>query len=412
LAFYLTLAAVVSVLVSITASNALIGAALLAVVYERVRRGTPIRFPPVKLPLALFFALTVVSIAFSGHSFREGWPGVRKFYLFLVLMLVVTTLRQRAQIRAFVIAVTGVAALSSLWSFVQFSHKLDEAHARGVDFRTWYTAGERITGFMSHWMTLSGEQMMTLALLSTMLLLGDRDVAGQWRWLLIACGAIIAVSLALGYTRSMWMGAALAIAYVVWLRDKRWLLIAPLPVVLLLLLNPAGIGDRILSIQKPAGDIDSNRFRAICRVTGGAMIKAHPWFGLGPQQIAPQFKSYIPSDVQRPLPPGAYIHLHNVYLQYAAERGVPALIAFVWWLAKMFWDFARAKRKDWVVHGAIAVLLAVMAAGWYEHNLGDGEVLTLFLGAMGCGYAAISPELVKESGEEWSQAEDRTDALD
>jgi hypothetical protein len=40
LAFFLTLAAVVSVLVSITASNALIGAALLGVVYERVRRGT------------------------------------------------------------------------------------------------------------------------------------------------------------------------------------------------------------------------------------------------------------------------------------------------------------------------------------------------------------------------------------
>src|SRR5262249_12037942 len=326
--------------------------------------------------------------------FREGWPGVRKFYLFLVLMLVLTTLRHRAQIRAFVIAVTGVTALSSLWSFIQFSHKLDEAHARGVDFRTWYTAGERITGFMSHWMTLSGEQMVALALLAAMLLLGGRDVAGRWRWPLIACGAIIAVSLVLGYTRSMWAGSTLAIAYIVWLRDKRWLLIAPLPVVLLLLLNPAGIGDRIMSIQKPAGDIDSNRFRAICRVTGVAMIKAHPWFGLGPQQIAPQFKSYIPSDVQRPLPPGAYIHLHNVYLQYAAERGVPALIAFVWWLAKMLWDFARANQKDWVVHGAIAVLLAVMAAGWYEHNLGDGEVLTLFLGAMGCGYAAISEKSI------------------
>jgi O-antigen ligase len=147
-----------------------------------------------------------------------------------------------------------------------------------------------------------------------------------------------------------------------------------------------------MSIQKPAGDIDSNRFRAICRVTGIAMIKAHPWFGLGPQQIAPQFKQYIPAGVPRPLPPGAYIHLHNVYLQYAAERGIPSLIAFLWWLGKMLWDFARARRKDWVIHGAIAVMLAVLSAGWYEHNLGDGKILTLFLGIMGCGYAAMLAE--------------------
>ena len=388
MAFYLTLAAVVAVLVSITASNALIGAALLVVLYQRIRHAEPIRFPPVKLPLALFFLFTVISIALSGHTFREGWPGIRKFYLCLVLLLVTTTFRNRAQIRTFVLALTGVTVLSSLWSFVQFSHKLDEAHALGADFRTWYSAGARITGFMSHWMTLSGEQMMVLALLAALLLFGHER--RSWLWPLAACAAVITVSLVLGYTRSMWAGTAIAIAYLVWLRDKRWLLLAPIPILLLLWLNPAGIGGRLMSIQKPAGDIDSNRFRAICRVTGIAMIKSHPWFGLGPQQIAPQFQSYIPADVQRPLPPGAYIHLHNVYLQYAAERGIPAFLAFLWWLGKMLWDFARAKNKDWVIHGSIAVMLAILAAGWYEHNLGDGEILTLFLGVVGCGYASLS----------------------
>jgi O-antigen ligase len=385
LGFYLSFAAVAAVLVSITASNWLIALALIAVMYQRLRHGDPIRFPPVKLPLALFFLTTVISIALSGHGFREGWPGIRKFYLVLVLLLVTTTFRRRDQIRAFVIALTGVTVLSSLWSFVQFSHKIDEARALGLDFRLWYTGGERITGFMSHWMTLSGQQMMVLALLAALLLFGRQ----RWKWPLAGCALVLAVSLVLGYTRSMWAGTALAVAYLVWLRDKRWLLIAPVPIVLLVWLNPAGIGGRIMSIQKPAGDIDSNRFRAICRVTGIAMIKAHPWFGLGPQQIAPQFKQYIPADAPRPLPPGAYIHLHNVYLQYAAERGIPALIAFLWWLGKMLWDFVRVRRKDWMIYGAIAVMLAVLSAGWYEHNLGDGEILTLFLGVMGCGYAAM-----------------------
>jgi O-antigen ligase len=393
LPFFLTFAAVIAVLFSITASNALIAVAFLALLVRHFRFGDEIRFPPVKWPLGLFFLWTLISIALSGHGFREGWPGIRKFYLFLVLLLVVSTFRKRREIRAFAIALTGAALLSSLWSFVQFRQKIAEAALKGVDFRTYYTGGARITGFMSHWMTLSGEQMMVLVFVAALLLFG------RWNWPLAACAAVIAISLILGYTRSMWAGTALGLAYLVWLRDKRWLLVAPILLVVLLLLNPAGVGQRIVSICHPAGDVDSNRFRAICRATGVEMIKDHPWFGLGPQQIQPQFKQYIPADVVRPLPPGAYIHLHNLYLQYAAERGLPALIFFLWLLGKICWDFASARDKDWVVYGAIAVMLAVLSAGWYEYNLGDGEILTLFLGLVGCGYVAAG----RPAGEIYSE---------
>jgi hypothetical protein len=73
----------------------------------------------------------------------------------------------------------------------------------------------------------------------------------------------------------MCAGTALGLAYLVWLRDKRWLVVAPLVVVMLLLLNPVGVGQRIISIYHPAGDVDSNRFRTICCETGILMIKAH-----------------------------------------------------------------------------------------------------------------------------------------
>jgi O-antigen ligase len=120
------------------------------------------------------------------------------------------------------------------------------------------------------------------------------------------------------------------------------------------------------------------------------MIQAHPWWGVGPGQVRKVFERYIPADIPRPLPPGAYIHMHNVYLQYAVERGIPALLAFLWWVGKMFWDFARAPRKDWILRGVMAAMIAVLAAGWYEHNLGDGEVLTVFLGL--CASAYVTAE--------------------
>ena len=381
------------------AANVLIGAAVAALLYRRVRYGDPLRFPPVRLPLGLFFGLTVLAVAFSGHSLHEGWPGIRKFYLCLVLLLVPSTFRTLREIWALVAAWAAAMAASAAVSLWQFYGKYRAAAALGESFREYYTP-QRITGFTSHWMTLSGEEMIVLLLIGALLYFAARRRGAGW---IAAAGGVIALSLVLGWTRSMWMGAALGLVYLTWLWKPRYLLLLPVAAAALLWANPAGVGDRIRSIERPAGDLDSNRFRVVCRRTGWEMIQAHPWLGLGPEQVRAQFKAYIPADEPRPLPTGAYIHLHNVYLQYAAERGLPALLAFLWWLCKMLADFTRAARRTdpkdpkdgdrrFVLHGAIAVMIAVLAAGWYEHNLGDGEVLTLFCAVCGCGYVAAEAE--------------------
>ena len=382
------------VLCSNSASNLLIAAAFAALVFGHFRYGDVIRFPPVKLPLGLFFAATVTAVALSGHAVH-GWPGIRKFYLCFVLLLVASTFRKLSEIRALAIAMAGVMTLSALWSFAQFWPKMQQAALAHQDFRSYYTI-KRITGFTSHWMTLSGEEMVVLLMAGALVLFAARD---RWTPWVIAGVALIAVSLVLGYTRSMWMGAALGGGYLVWNR-KRWLLlVAPAPLVLLLLVNPFGVGERMQSAWKPAGDLDSNQFRVVCRRAGWHIVKAHPWFGIGPEQVNQnaQLMSYIPADEPRPLPAGAYIHLHNVYLQYAAERGVPALVFFLWFIGKMLRDFVRAARRqpNFVLYGAVAVMIAVLSAGWYEFNLGDGEILTLFLAVMACGYTAVAPEDAK-----------------
>jgi putative inorganic carbon (HCO3(-)) transporter len=391
LPFYLTFAAVVAVLCSNSASNCLIGAATAALLVCHFRYGDALRFPPVKLPLGLFFLATLISVALSGHI-RAGWPGPRKFYLCLVLLLIASTFRKLREVLALVVACTGMMTLSALWSLGQFWEKAMEARALDQDFRTYYTVS-RITGFTSHWMTLSGEEMIVLMLGCALLFFAaSRRLA---RWLVVA-GVVIGAAFVAAYTRSMWMGAALGGGYLVWIRNRRWLLAGPVFVALVLWLNPMSVGDRIVSAFKPAGDLDSNQFRAVCRRAGWEMIKAHPWFGLGPEQVKAQFLEYIPADVPRPLPTGAYMHLHNVYLQYAAERGVPALLVYLWFLGKMLLDFVRAVRRTgdgegerrFVLHGAIAVMLAALSAGWYEHNLNDGEILTMFLAVCACGYLA------------------------
>ena len=386
LPYYLTWAAVAAVPCSITAMNWALAAATLALLLYCRHDFAGLRFPPLRVPLAAFFVSTVLSMLLSGHILG-GFEGIRKFYLFLMLLLVVSTVRTAADARHLVWGLAAATTLSAAWSLVQFARKYQAARAAGDDFRLTYTAGERITGFVSHWMTLSGIEMIVLLLIAALVLFNG----ARGRWILALCAAVIAVSLAAGYTRSMWMGTALGAVYQLWHRHRRWLIALPLVAVLLLALNPAGVGERIVSIWRPTGEIDSNQFRVICRRTALEMIRAHPWLGLGPGQVRPRFLEFVPADIRRPLPAGAYIHMHNTYLQFAAERGLPALAALLWLLGKILLDLQRAARRNpaaWEPKAAIAATIAVLAAGWYEHNLGNGQVLPLFLAAAGLGYAA------------------------
>ena len=387
LAVYLVGAAAVLTVVSIAAFELLMGAAVVAMIATR----TPWRAPRNWLPLLLFMALTVVSLFASGHL-RQGFPQIKKFYVYLMLFLMVSAIRNVRQVRWIALGWALAASLSAAWALNQFYNKYEDARDAHADFYASYVAS-RISGFMSHWMTFSGHMMMALMVLGALVFFStDR----RWIAWLVAAGALIGVALVLAETRSMWLGAAVGAAYLLWFW-KRWVLIAvPVLVGILLLVNPFELGDRVRSGFEPHGDMDSNAHRAMCRAIGYQMIAAHPWLGVGPERVGPEHLDYLPPGTKLPLPTGYYGHLHNIYIQYAAERGVPAMLALMWFLGLALYDFVAALRRTsqssarrWVLHAAIAAMIAVLVGGFYEYNLNDSEVLAMFLAVMGCGYVAV-----------------------
>ena len=102
--------------------------------------------------------------------------------------------------------------------------------------------------------------------------------------------------------------------------------------------------DRVNSIFKPKG-ADSNQFRVVTWRTGLRMVERHPWFGLGPEGPKLHFDEYVPADIPRPLPSGWYGHLHNIYLHYAAERGIPTMLVLMWMLIQILVDFWRGLKS-------------------------------------------------------------------
>ena len=383
----LTAAAVTSILFSIAAANILLVAALLTLLLSR----QPLRYPPIRLPLLLFFLGTLVSLLFSG-DIPLGLKQIYKFWVFIVPLLVYSTFRGAEDAKRQYLLWGAAGAIVGLLGVVQYVQKAAAAQQAGRPFYEFYIAA-RITGAMSHWMTFSGLQMVALLVLLAWALFAAR---GWHRIAGLAAGALIGCSIILSLTRNVWLACAAACAYLTlaWRPRVAW----ALPVVLAgsLVLAPEPVRARFTSFYQPHGELDSNRHRVVMFRTGWEMIKANPVVGVGPEQVAVQFNRYLPPGVL-PLPSGWYGHLHNIYLQYAAERGIPTLLMLLWLLGTIVWDQARGLRAvppddstaRAVLQGSLATVLAVLIAGLFEHNLGDSEPLVLFLAVTTCGYVAL-----------------------
>jgi hypothetical protein len=87
-------------------------------------------------------------------------------------------------------------------------------------------------------------------------------------------------------------------------------------------------------------------------------------------------------------------HMQSVPVTVAASAGIPGLLALGWLVQALFAALFRARsrlavgfERD-VVEGAEAGLVAFLAAGLIDWNLGDSEILTLLMFLIGVAIAA------------------------
>jgi putative inorganic carbon (HCO3(-)) transporter len=128
---------------------------------------------------------------------------------------------------------------------------------------------------------------------------------------------------------------------------------------------------------------------------GERMIRAHPLAGVGPNMVQRLYVEYRGSD---PLagPDGVVHinpHLHNDFLQIAAERGLPALALWLWFVVALLrdlWTRFKAGQRE-LAATALATVIALLTAGLFEYNFGDSEVLMLFLTIVTLPAAADRP---------------------
>jgi O-antigen ligase len=394
LSVWLATAAAIAILVSIAASQILLALAIGVLLLS----GLPMRWPRIAIPLALFLIWTLLSLAFSPDP-RGGLPQVNKIFVFATLLTVYSSVRTLAEVRFLVLSWAGAGTVTAGLGLYQFGRKWLQAAAQHRDFYHYYL-DQRITGFQNHWMTFSGQQLYLLLMLVSFLLFGRYVRKTVWVWL--PCATVIGAALVLSFTRTVSIAAVIAGIYLLWEWKRRMVLYVPVILIAAFLVAPASVKQRANSLRHPEANTDSNEHRFIVWRTGWEMIKAHPVFGLGPEEISKpkNFYAYLPKDVPLPLPPGYYQHLHSIYIHYAAERGVPAALFLTGALVMAFFDFRRALKKlppgrsdrRFILYWASATVIGTMVVGAGDLNLGLTDELMMFLAVMSLGYRAAEPD--------------------
>jgi O-antigen ligase len=187
------------------------------------------------------------------------------------------------------------------------------------------------------------------------------------------------------------------------LRAPRYLL-SYLPIAILFtILAPVPLLHRVTSIVDLT---DASNYDRVCMAEAGLlMIRERPLFGLGPGVVRARYPLYRHPTAPRLLVP----HLHNTYLQIAADAGLLSLGAYLWFMGAALGAYYRSYRiavyrggseasEPGVIEsagsgpdadllmGAFLALLAFNFAGFFEHNWGDTEVQRLALFAAAIPY--------------------------
>jgi O-antigen ligase len=351
---------------NLSAAQVAFGVAVLAwlwlMISERQRPVLPTFF----WPLGAYALLTLASAAFSINP-RESFIDCKQLLLFLMVPMTASLARGDRAMRTLNVII-AVGAAGAVLGVVEYA-------ILGFD-----VLQKRPTGSLTHYMTYSGVIMLVLGAALARLLFHTGPIV----WPAIAVPALL-VAVAVTYARNAWLGTLAAMTVLLAAKRPRLALFTPVLVVAFLLIAPSGLRTRATSMFDVREA--SNRDRLQMLEMGREMVKDHPVFGVGPEMVGWVYGRYL-----RPDPVHTYNpHLHNVPMQIAAERGLPALAAWLAFIATAIWTLMgrfRVPSTRSLAAAGLAAIASMLVAGLFEYNFGDSEFLMLFLGLITLPFAA------------------------
>jgi len=342
---------------SIAVAQTLLFIAIVSWVALVVTRRERVEVPAFFYPLAAYAGWTLLSAAFSLDPHRS-LADCKQLSLFLIVPATYRLIRG-SRTMTMLTVIMSVGAATAAYGIFQYG------------LLHYDQLNQRPQGTLGHYMTYSGLLMLVIGTALAKLLFDPREKT----WAALVMPALL-LAVALTSTRMAWVGVCAAAAVLLIIKDFR--LLAILPIVGAITFAAAGpaITHRLMSMFDAKDP--TRRDRVAMLLEGQHMVRDHPVFGVGPNMVEEVYAQYrVPEAVEQINP-----HLHNVPMQIAAERGLPALalwLVFLGVLCRDLYRSLRTTRPRTVAAAATAAIAAMLAAGLFEYNFGDSEFLMLFL---------------------------------
>jgi len=329
---------------------------LVGIARERSARG---RFPLLR-PHLVFAAASVLA-ALTAADVWAGFFELRTEWApYLLMVTVADRMSVASRGRRLLDILIGAGTVMALWGLVQIAQ-------RGVEFR--------VTGSMGY-MTYA-EIMMLIVMVVLGRMIFEPTWKSAFRWLPVL--AVMVAALLLTQTRGAWLGAMAGVVVLIWIRDRRFLVLVPVAAVLVVLVMPQPVRQRLEGVLDLT-DITANE-RVFMWRAGVAMVRDHPLTGVGPGNVRQAWPEYrLPDDPW--LEERGWTHMHSNLVQVAAERGLLGLVTWIAiWVAWFVLAFRSRPRDDipsrarWAT--GIAVTVAFLVAGLTEWAYGDTEIVYL-----------------------------------
>ena len=359
---------------SIAAAQILLAIALICWITLLIVRRERFEAPEFFWPMVAYGGATLVSAAVSPDP-RVSLIDCKQLVLFLLVPLVYR-FATKTRAHTLLTVVITCAAVSAVFGIVQYG------------ILHYDNLGQRPQGTLGHWMTYSGLLMIVIGVAIARVVFGN--MGRTWAALVLpALGVAVAVT----FTRGAAVGACAAVALLFALKDFRLFAILPILAAIFIAIAPGQIAKRYASMFNMNDPTVRDRY-VMLRI-GERMIRARPLTGVGPNMVQRLYVSYKGSESLVGPDGVTHInpHLHNDFLQIAAERGLPALALWLWFivaLARDLWKRFHAGQRE-LAATAMATVVALLTAGLFEYNFGDSDVLMLFLTVVTLPAAAARP---------------------
>lgn len=334
-------------------------------------RATP--FDGVIAFLTVFSFASVWSSPDIGFSFYNYYNLMGRYLL--IYYLVVHNVHSLVQVKKMVAALITATFIVDFYGYYQYIFGIDISAFQWVDDAQYPDLKVRVFS------TLKNPNLLAFFLVTMISVAGglgfyapDRKYKMTLFALVAACGACLVMT----YSRGAWLSLfAVVAAFGLWYNRKIFWLVLIIPLAVLCAHN--GVLERFMSIIN-LSDSSSNLRLSLWESTW-YMILDHPLLGIG---WGAYYLVYPDYDIYGVVNGTKIFHAHNMYLNIAAEIGLPGFFTFMYFLyghAKIALRLCKESQDPYIsglMLGVIASVLALLISALTDYNLFNIQMSMLF----------------------------------